>query len=64
VADDVQSLARSRPAIFLVLAAGSGLVAGRLTRPLEGADKDPRSTGIRERRPPVTDDHPRRQDDP
>jgi hypothetical protein len=31
VADDVQSFARSRPAIFLVLAAGAGLVAGRLT---------------------------------
>jgi hypothetical protein len=34
MADDVQSFARSRPAIFLVLAAGAGLVAGRLTRGL------------------------------
>jgi len=37
VMDEVQSFARRRPAAFLVLAAGAGLVAGRLTRGLQGA---------------------------
>jgi hypothetical protein len=41
VADELQSFAPSRPAIFLVLAAGAGLVAGRLTRGLKGADNNP-----------------------
>ena len=31
----MQSFARRRPAVFLVLAAGAGLVAGRLTRGLK-----------------------------
>jgi hypothetical protein len=38
VAGQVQSLAHRRPAAFLVLAAGAGLVAGRLTRGLKDAD--------------------------
>jgi hypothetical protein len=37
VADEVQSFARRRPAVFLALAAGAGLVAGRLTRGLKNA---------------------------
>ncbi len=37
VMDEVQSFARRRPAAFLVLAAGAGLVAGRLTRGIQGA---------------------------
>jgi hypothetical protein len=40
VADEVQSFARRRPAAFLALAAGAGLVAGRLTRGLTDADSD------------------------
>ena len=35
VVNEVQSFARRRPALFLVLAAGAGLVAGRLTRGLK-----------------------------
>ena len=64
VADDVQSFARSRPAVFLVLAAGAGLVAGRLTRGLKDADNDSGGTAYSERRPLVTDDRARRQDTP
>jgi hypothetical protein len=37
VANEVQSFARRRPAVFLLLAAGTGLVAGRLTRGLKDA---------------------------
>ena len=37
VVNEVQSFARRRPAVFLVLAAGAGLVAGRLTRGLKDA---------------------------
>jgi hypothetical protein len=40
VADEVQSFARRRPAVFLLLAAGAGLVAGRLTRGLKDAPSD------------------------
>jgi hypothetical protein len=64
VADDVQPFARSRPAIFLVLAAGAGLVAGRLSRGLKGADSDPGAPASGERRPLITDDHARREDTP
>ena len=35
---EVQSFARRRPAVFLALAAGAGLVAGRLTRGMQDAD--------------------------
>jgi hypothetical protein len=40
VVADLQSFARRRPAVFLLLAAGAGLVAGRLTRGLKGAATD------------------------
>ena len=40
VVNEVQSFARRRPAMFLVLAAGAGLVAGRLTRGLKDATAD------------------------
>jgi hypothetical protein len=41
----MQSFARRRPAVFLALAAGAGLVAGRLTRGLKDASGDsPAST--------------------
>jgi hypothetical protein len=40
VVSEVQSFARRRPAVFLVLAAGAGLVAGRLTRGLKDAAAD------------------------
>ena len=40
VADEVQSFARRRPAVFLALAVGAGLVAGRLTRGLKDANGD------------------------
>ena len=37
VVNEMQSFARRRPTVFLVLAAGAGLVAGRLTRGLKDA---------------------------
>jgi hypothetical protein len=40
VVNEVQSFARRRPGMFLVLAAGAGLVAGRLTRGLKDATAD------------------------
>jgi hypothetical protein len=40
VADEMQSFARRRPAVFLALAVGAGLVAGRLTRGLKDATSD------------------------
>jgi hypothetical protein len=40
VVHEVQSFARRRPAAFLMLAAGAGLVAGRLTRGLKDATAD------------------------
>jgi hypothetical protein len=40
VAEEVQSFARRRPAVFLALAVGAGLVAGRLTRGLKDANSD------------------------
>lgn len=40
VMDEVQSFARRKPAVFLVLAAGAGLVAGRLTRGLKDASSN------------------------
>ena len=40
VVDEVQSFARRRPTVFLLLAAGAGLVAGRLTRGLKDATDD------------------------
>jgi hypothetical protein len=40
VIDEVQSFARRKPAVFVALAAGAGLVAGRLTRGLKNASSD------------------------
>jgi hypothetical protein len=40
VADEMQSFARRRPAVFLALAVGAGLMAGRLTRGLKDATSD------------------------
>ena len=40
VADEMQSFARRRPAVFLALAVGAGLVAGRPTRGLKDANSD------------------------
>ena len=40
VADEMQSFARRRPAVFLALAVGAGVVAGRLTRGLKDANSD------------------------
>ena len=40
VMDEVQSFARRKPAVFVVLAAGAGLVAGRLTRGVKDASSD------------------------
>ncbi len=40
VVNEMQSFARRRPAVFLVLAAGVGLVARRLTRGLKDANSD------------------------
>lgn len=40
VVTEVQFFARRRPAVFLLLAAGAGLVAGRLTRGLKGEATD------------------------
>jgi hypothetical protein len=36
----MQSFARRRPGVFLALAAGAGLMAGRLTRGMKAASKD------------------------
>jgi hypothetical protein len=44
VAEEMQSFARRRPAVFLALAAGAGLVAGRLTRGLKNAASDNSTT--------------------
>ena len=64
MADEVQSFARVGRAIFLVLAAGAGLLAGRLARGLKGADSDSGALPSRERRPLVTDEHAGRQETP
>ena len=37
VVDEVQSFARRRPGVFLTLAAGAALIAGRLTRSMKAA---------------------------
>lgn len=45
VMEEMQSFARRRPGVFVVLAAGAGLVAGRLTRGLKDAGSgDPAAT--------------------
>jgi hypothetical protein len=40
VVDDVQAFARRKPGVFLALAVGAGLAAGRLTRGLKSAQSD------------------------
>jgi hypothetical protein len=40
VLDEMQSFARRRPGAFLALAAGAGLMAGRLTRGMKAASSD------------------------
>jgi hypothetical protein len=45
VIDEVQAFARRRPAVFVALAAGAGLVAGRLTRGLKAASSDSPAPG-------------------
>ena len=45
VIDEVQWFARRRPAVFVALAAGAGLVAGRLTRGLKAASDDGLASG-------------------
>lgn len=40
VIDEVQAFARRRPGVFLALAAGAGLLAGRLTRGIQAASRD------------------------
>jgi hypothetical protein len=45
VVDEVQSFARQRPGVFLALAVGAGLVAGRLTRGMKAAGDDPAPPG-------------------
>ena len=45
--DDVRSFARRRPGMFLGLALGAGLVAGRLARGLAAADKVPAGAPVR-----------------
>lgn len=48
VLDDIRDFARRRPGVFLVLAAGAGLLAGRLTRGLKessGSDTGGTSSG-------------------
>ena len=40
VVDEVQSFARRRPGTYLILAAGAGLIAGRLTRAMKAASSE------------------------
>lgn len=40
VVEEVQSFARRRPGVFVALAAGAGLMAGRLTRGMKAASSD------------------------
>ena len=55
VAAEVQSLARRKPTVFLVLAAGAGLMAGRLTRGLtDASSRDSAATSAQGR---AKDDH-------
>lgn len=47
VLDEVRSFARRRPGAYLALAAGAGLLAGRLTRGLVAHDDTPRDDAVR-----------------
>jgi hypothetical protein len=46
VVAEVQSFARRKPAVFLALAVGAGLVAGRLTRGLKDANSDDSTAAV------------------
>jgi len=48
---ELQSFARQRPAAFIALAAGAGLVAGRLGRGVKDATGDVGGVGAEESRP-------------
>ncbi|WP_051479063.1 hypothetical protein, partial [Arthrobacter sp. H5] len=54
--DEVKGFARERPGTFLLVAAGAGLLAGRLTRGLTGAKSDESEQGNTESAPPRTAD--------
>ncbi len=57
VLDEVKSFARRRPGAFLLLAAGAGVVAGRLGRGLAGGPEPAATTARRPQAPaPVTED--------
>ena len=58
VLDDVQAFARRRPGVFLALAVGAGVAAGRLTRGLKSAqsDDDPAASTSRTGGAPGTTD--------
>ncbi len=45
ILDEVKRFARQRPGIFIAIAAGAGIVAGRLTKALASSAKDERSGG-------------------
>ena len=53
--DDVRRFAARRPGMFLAIAAGVGVVAGRLTRGLAADDNDRPSTARRDVPPPPAD---------
>jgi hypothetical protein len=55
ILDDVKGFARRRPGAFLAIAAGAGLVVGRLTRGLTGAQADAKSGQDRLGSTPGTD---------
>ncbi|WP_159617429.1 hypothetical protein [Arthrobacter zhaoguopingii] len=55
ILDDVKGFARRRPGAFLAIAAGAGLVVGRLTRGLTGAQADAKSDQDRLSGTPGTD---------
>ncbi len=45
ILDEVKRFARQRPGAFIAIAAGAGIIAGRLTKALTSAAKDERSGG-------------------
>ena len=49
--EEVKTFARNKPGTFLVIAAGAGLLAGRLTRGLKDASSDDGSSGASHRAP-------------
>lgn len=55
VLDEVKGFARRRPGVFLAIAAGVGVVVGRLTRSLATQDDDESTTRTDAARAPLTD---------